>query len=83
MELENNTEIVGTLVFVDQQHNGYLQCIFSVQIPIELPATVIPPSKLKTLVGRQIAIINCDDHYAIREVKIDKNYDKRMASKTE
>ena len=83
MELENNTEIVGKLVYVNPQNNGYIQCIFSVQILIELPATAISPSKLRTLVGRQIAIINCDDRYALREVKTNKNYDKRMASKTE
>jgi hypothetical protein len=82
LDLESNTEVIGTLIGVKPLHNNLLRCTFFIQMQIELPTTAIPRAKLKQFIGRQIAIINCDNQYAIRLENQNKKYDKNNTSNT-
>jgi hypothetical protein len=68
MKITNLSEIIGTLIKIENNNNIY-NLIFSIRRKIELPKNVLSNEKLKLLLNKKIGILNCNGEYKIRELE--------------
>jgi len=70
--LKSGSEIVGRLIGLYDKELT-ITLIFSTQIEVEIPKKSFSQDTLKSMIGKKIGLINFDEKYKIRKIKLKKN----------